>query len=86
MFINGGSFIMDIAEAGLRGPLQQVGLHGPAQTVAVAMVPLLTLVAASKILKGVVRGVVVVCLVMFLGHALWPLVSEVPEYYYELSA
>ncbi len=85
VFINGGSFIMDVAEAGLRVPLQQIGLHGPAQTLAVAMVPLLTLIASVKILKGIVRGVVVVCLVMFVGHSLWPLLTEVPPMLYALD-
>jgi hypothetical protein len=79
VWINGSIFIMNVAEEGLRVPLQDAGLKGVPQTIAVAMVPCLTLIASAKILRGFIRGVVVVMLVMFVGHALWPLVSQVPQ-------
>ena len=67
------------AEEGLRAPLQQIGLRGAAQTAAVGMVPLLTMVAVGKILKGFLRAVIVIVLALFAVHALMPLWHEVPR-------
>jgi hypothetical protein len=73
----GNAFIagMNIAEDGLRVPLQHIGVVGPAQTAVVALVPILSLIAAIYLLRGVIRLIVAFLLLSFSIHALWPLVS-----------
>jgi hypothetical protein len=78
VWVHGARYLMESAEDNLRVPLHDIGLHGAAETFAVAMVPILSLIAAMKIFRGIIRGVAVVVLVTFATHALWPLVSEIP--------
>lgn len=72
-----GSATVDAAEAGMRQPLQHLGLGAPMQTLLLAMVPLLTLIAGVKLLRGVFRIVLVVCMVSALLRITWPLVGQV---------
>ena len=75
VFTTVGVAAMDVAEEGLRVPLQHIGVVGAAQTIAVAMVPVLSLIAAVYLLRGFLRGIVVVLFVLFTVHAVWPLIT-----------
>ena len=68
---------LDVAEGGLRAPLDQIGVKGILQTLLVATVPVLSLMAAIHMLRGFIRAGVVVALVMICGHALWPLIGDI---------
>jgi len=39
------------------------------------MVPVLSLIAAVYLLRGFLRGIVVVLFVLFTVHAVWPLIT-----------
>jgi hypothetical protein len=69
--------LMALLEEGLRAPLDHAGIKGGWQTLIVALVPLLTLVAAVKLLSRIIRAVVVLLVLGFLLFILWPLVLDV---------
>jgi len=64
--------LMAMLESGLRAPLDQAGVKGWLQTLIVALVPALTLVAAVKLLHRIIRVVVVALVLGFLLYVLWP--------------
>ena len=66
-----------LLEEGLRAPLDQAGIKGWPQTLIVALVPVLTLVAAVKLLHRIIRVVVVLLVFGFLLYILWPVVIDV---------
>lgn len=68
--------LMGMLEEGLRSPLDHAGIKGWPQTVMVALVPLLTLVAAVKLLHRIIRAVVVVIALSFLIYVLWPFIID----------
>jgi len=68
--------LMAMLEEGLRAPLDQAGIKGWPQTVIVALVPLLTLVAAVKLLHRIIRVVVVAIVFGFLMYILWPVALQ----------
>ncbi len=74
-----GSAIVDSAESGMRAPLDMMGLKGVGQTLVLALVPLLSLIATIKLLGGAIRFIVAVCMVGALLRILWPLVGEVTK-------
>ncbi len=65
--------MMNFIESGLRTPLQAAGIHGALQTLVLAMIPLLTIVAVVKLFGGIVRALVVIVLALVLVHMAWPL-------------
>jgi hypothetical protein len=71
------SATIDIAEHDMRAPLELIGVKGVAQTLILALVPLLTLIATIKLLGGAVRFIVAVCMAGALLRLLWPLFGEV---------
>jgi hypothetical protein len=71
-----GGAAVDAAEANMRAPLQLMGVDGALQTLLLALVPLLTLIATYKLLHGMVRFLVMVTMVGALARILWPLVGE----------
>jgi hypothetical protein len=79
MFGHVGSAVVDTAEAGMRAPLEMIGLKGIPQTLVLALVPLLTLIATIKLLGGAIRFIVAVVMVGALLRVLWPLVGEVSK-------
>ncbi len=74
-----GSAAVDTVEAGMRAPLDMMGLKGIAQTLVLALVPLLTLIATIKLLGGAIRFIVAVVMIGALLRVLWPLVGEVSK-------
>jgi hypothetical protein len=68
--------LMALLEEGLRAPLDGAGIKGWPQTLIVALVPLLSLVAAVKLLSRIIRAGVVALLFGFLLYILWPFVIE----------
>lgn len=68
--------VMGMLEEGLRSPLDHAGIKGWSQTLTVALVPVLTLVAAIKLLHGIIRAVVVVIVLGFLIYILWPFIID----------
>jgi hypothetical protein len=70
--INGYAALLHILEGGLRAPLAHFGATGLLQTTLVAMVPILTLIAAVKLLGGIIRVIVVVLVASFLVYIVAP--------------
>ncbi len=67
---------MAMLEAGLRAPLEHAGIKGWPQTLLIALVPLLTLIAAVRLLHRIIRAVVASLLFAFLLYILWPVVLD----------
>jgi hypothetical protein len=72
-----GAVAVDIAEAGLRAPLQHMGVVGVTQTLILAAIPLLTMIATIKLLGGFFRAVIVITMLAVLLRVSWPLVGQV---------
>jgi hypothetical protein len=72
-----GAAAVDIAEAGLREPLQHMGVQGVTQTLILAAIPLLTMIATIKLLGGFFRAVIVVTMLAVLLRISWPLFGQV---------
>ena len=64
--------LLHILEEGLRAPLAHFGATGMLQTALVALVPILTLIAAVKLLGGIIRVIVVVLVASFLVYIVAP--------------
>jgi hypothetical protein len=69
--------LMGMLEEGLRSPIDHAGIKGWAQTLIVALVPLLTMVAAIKLLHRILRVLAVAISLGFLIYILWPVVIDV---------
>jgi hypothetical protein len=69
--------LMGMLEEGLRSPLDHAGIKGWTQTLIVALVPLLTMVAAIKLLHRIIRVLAVAISFGFLSYILWPVVIDV---------
>ncbi len=63
-------------EASMREPLQHLGLPVPMQTVALILIPALSLIVAARMMKGFVRFMMAGVLLSFIVHASWPLVAS----------
>jgi hypothetical protein len=63
-------------EASMREPLQHLGLPVPIQTVMLILVPALSLIVASRMMRGIVRFAMSGVLLTFIVHASWPLVAS----------
>ncbi len=71
-FITVDVWVLQALEQGLRSPLTHAGITGITQTAVVAMVPILSLVAAIKLLGGVVRFIAVCMTFLFLLEVMVP--------------
>ncbi len=68
--------LMAMLEEGLRAPLDHAGIKGWAQTLIVALVPLLSMIAAAKLLRRYLRMATVLLMLGFLLFILWPSVID----------
>lgn len=71
-FLKVYSFIMKGLDSGLRAPLEHYHVHGATETLCVAMVPFLCMVAAWFITRGIFRLLIVA---LFGGFMIYVLVS-----------
>jgi hypothetical protein len=76
-YAQAGSIAVDVTADGMRQPLAQFGLEGPFQTVIVALVPILTMVATIKLTRGFIRVFMVLGMLGALFHITWPMVAGV---------
>jgi hypothetical protein len=76
-FVRIGGAAVDVAEAGLREPLQHIGVQGLTQTLVLAAIPLLTMIATIKLLGGIFRAVIVLTMLGVLLRITWPLFGQV---------
>ncbi len=67
---------LDIIEQGLRSALDSIHIGGDLQTLIVAIVPLLFLALAFKLLGGLLRLVAVVVLLIVVAHILAPVAES----------
>lgn len=81
-----GAFVMNAIEDALKVPLRELGLHGAAETVCVALVPILSLIAVWRFFRGIFRILIMIPLVIFALHALWPLTVEIPTLFRDVSS
>ena len=61
-------------EGAMRVPLHDLGMPDPLQTVAIVLIPALSLVVILRWMRGVVRVLLVGVLGCMFVHASWPLV------------
>ncbi len=67
---------LDIIEQGLRSALASIHIDGDLQTLIVAIVPLLFLALAFKLLGGLLRLVAILALLIVVAHILAPVAES----------
>jgi hypothetical protein len=75
-YFTAGTSAVDIVVTGMREPLSHFGMSGVMQTLLLALVPILTIVATIKLFTGPVRVMVVLSMLGALFHITWPLVDD----------
>ncbi len=68
--------ILTTFEDSMRVPLHDLGMPPPLQTIAIVLIPALSLVVILRWMRGFVRFVLVGLLACMFFHASWPLVSS----------
>ncbi len=86
VFSRYGNFLMSSIEDALAVPLREIGVHGVAATFCVALVPILSLIAAWRFLRGIIRILFLIVLAIFAVHAAWPLVTQVPAMFKDIGS
>ncbi len=86
VFARYGGFFMTNIEDALGVPLHEIGLHGAAETICVALVPILSFIAVWRFLRGIIRIGFMIVLAVFAVHAAWPLTTQLPALFKEISS
>ena len=68
--------VMTWFEESMRVPLHDLGMPFPLQTVAIVLVPALSVVVIVRWMRGIKRFVLVSVLASMFVHASWPLVES----------
>jgi hypothetical protein len=86
VFSRYGNFLLTSMEDALGVPLRELGLSGAAETFCVALVPILSLIAVWRFLRGIIRAVFVIVLVIFAIHAAAPLTTQLPALFKQIGS
>lgn len=86
VFSRYGGFLMTNIEDTLAVPLREIGLRGVAVTICVALVPILSLIAVWRFLRGIIRIGFMIVLIIFALHAAWPLTTQLPALFKEIGS
>lgn len=71
-----GTAAIDSMASGFQMPVSHFGPDGVVQTMLLAMVPILSIMAAIKLFQGPVRIVLVLGMLGALFHMTWPLMDD----------